>query len=90
MLRLLRTLLGDPSSEVAALRAELDTLKRAEAVRAAEWQDVLDRFERLFKRLAARQARAERDTVPDLASDRTGVREPTGESPLSLRRRLRG
>lgn len=70
---------------VAALRAELDTLKarvdalaRAELERQAEHAAMLDSLSRLYKRVSARIAREQPpgDT-------------PSGESTLTLRSRLR-
>lgn len=78
-------------TELNALRERLDTLERKEAVRAGEWADVLDRFERLYKRLVARQDRERRAVTGQAETVTTDeARSDSGESPLALRRRLRG
>lgn len=78
-------------AEINTFREELATIKRNEAVRAAEWSDVLDKFERLYKRLVARQDRARRSDPGQEETGSTGdSRAGSGESPLSLRQRLRG
>ena len=80
-----------PRIDLETLVARLDVLERKEAVRAAEWQDTLDRFERLYKRLVARQQREGRHVAGQDQTATPGDPPPVvGESPLSLRRRLRG
>lgn len=62
-----------------ALASRLATMERAEATRAAEHAAMLDRLDRLYKRVSARISR-----------EGNGHTSEPGESPLALRQRLRG
>jgi len=88
----LRNLLARSSSSSARIRdleLRVEQLVRSEAVRAGEWSDVLDRFNRLYKRLAARQARE--DQALSENPEQSTVRAPIApESPLAMRQRMRG
>lgn len=77
------------SSDLSALRERVNAIEKAEAVRSAEWLDTLDRFERLYKRLSMREARSRGSSVGSAADDTPHASE-AAESPLSMRRRLRG
>lgn len=72
-----------------ALSDRVTAIERSEALRSAEWADTLDRFDRLYKRLCAREQRANTKTPPDDRSAVSGQPE-SGESPLEMRRRMRG
>jgi hypothetical protein len=76
---------------VKTLTARLDAVERKEALREAEWLDVLDRFDRLYKRIVARLDRERRNsTGKDVPVEPDASRSDPGESTLALRRRLRG
>ena len=90
MRSLLRWLLSDPTSTLAANRAAMravtdalttldarvKTLEQSEAVRDAQHADALQKLSRVHKRMAQR-----------FATDATEAAEPR-ESPFDLRRRL--
>lgn len=65
-----------PLSAFEDVEDRVMALEKAEALRAAEHAQMVDRLERLYKRITARIAR---DAEPP---------SETTESPLSLRRRL--
>lgn len=86
MLRSLGRLFGtDRPTDPQALLLRLEALERAEVTRAAEHHDMLDRLERLYKRLTQRMIRAGIDTSPEPGKSIVGQ----SESVLELRRRLR-
>jgi len=66
-------------SPFGAIHARLDALEARETVRAAEHAAMVDQLDRLYKRISARITREH--AAPAAA--------PT-ESPLDMRRRLRG
>lgn len=68
---------------IDALNERVDGIEGAEATRSAQQAEALDKFTRLYKRMAERQSRDDRSGSP--IDDEEGV-----ESPLELRRRLRG
>jgi hypothetical protein len=63
-------------ARVAALEDTLHQLHRSEAIRSAEHAAMVDKLDRLYKRVAARVARGENGA--------------TDESTLAMRNRLRG
>lgn len=79
------------ASRLDTLTQRVDTMVKNEARREAEWLDVLDRFDRLYKRIVAR---LDREAKPGAERRETGVpgeaRSDSGESTLELKRRLRG
>lgn len=86
LLRVLRRPAPTPASLDDAIPVALESLRRRVAAlealeleRAAEHHAMVDKLERLYKRLATRIAR-------EAASESNG----SGESPLDIRRRLRG
>lgn len=89
MLRTVRRWFG--TVHVDDIFPRLERLERAELERAAEHAAMVDRLDRLYKRISARIARA---PSPEDAPESTNVppvrSRPSGESPLSLRHRLRG
>jgi len=69
------------------LRGRVEALERSEHIRAAEHADMVDRLDRLYKRISARIAR---DTTPEAGTNPRpdlGTRAP-GESVLELRKKL--
>jgi hypothetical protein len=70
---------GTPLLE--ALYVRVDKLERAEVERTAEHAAMVDRLERLYKRVSTRIAR---ESQPEDAAPVPGV------SPLALKRRIRG
>jgi len=69
-------------TSIETLTARVDGLVRAEALRTAEHAHMVDRLDRLYKRIAARIAR-------ENGADADPVTPPTdNESVLSLRSRL--
>lgn len=74
----------DPLTEaIQAIDDRVETLERAEATREAFAAESLDKFTRLYKRMAELQSRQDR-------SGSTIDAEEGSESPLEMRRRLRG
>lgn len=71
---------------VTDLGRRVEKLERSEAERSMEHAAMLDRMDRLYRRIAARMVReAQLQQEPDL----TGPTD-TGESALEMRKRLRG
>ena len=64
-------------THVRVVYERLRELESAEAARAAEHAVMVDKLDRLFKRISARITRAQANGAPD-------------ESPLAMRQRLRG
>lgn len=82
--RLLRTVDETPSTtSLTVLTARVAQLESAETLRAAEHHAMVDQLDRLYKRLVARISRQN-------ALESTNATEDRSESPLALRRRLRG
>lgn len=83
-----------PDNDAVRLRTleeRLGTLEKEAARREAEWLDVLDRFNRLYKRIVARQDRERRAVTGQAETVTTDeARSDSGESTLALKRRLRG
>lgn len=79
----------------SALLARIEELERSEVRRNAEHADMVDRLDRLYKRISARIQRSgaasAEGTLP-LPGDRSAVLSDShdNESTLSLRQRLRG
>lgn len=93
VLRILRRLLGTAEWDSrtptpAQLSMRMDRLERAEIERAAEHAAMIDRLERLYKRVSVRIAREGAGTLPESGSSIVGQPEST-ESPLDMRQRLR-
>jgi hypothetical protein len=70
---------GDVRARLAALETRVHTLAAQEAARAGEHAAMVDRLDRLYKRISARMVR-----------ENNGATPAPEESPLALRQRLRG
>lgn len=76
------------TSALGALQTRVDLLERAEVVRSAEHAAMVDRLERLYKRVSVRIAREAGPTPTSTAIVDPGT--SSGESVLSMRKRLGG
>lgn len=76
-------------SALVALQTRVELLERSEVVRAAEHAAVIDRLERLYKRVSVRIAReAQSNPTPEPILDSGAT--SGHESVLSMRKRLGG